>query len=212
MKVLLFALVVLGTFSQGIKFAYEAEECPAGYVDDCARNNWCCPTEWLGDGTCMDGKVDLNCNLSCYEEEKADCETPAVDNQCPADGCGGDKSTCYCSLTECHCVECASGLESLCNWNEVCDTDEEVCKKWWASLFGATAVYSEPDGTHTVNLPVVSLALLSGFGLVCCLCACSMATWVYTLRHNIPFVRLTEEHKPQYNATKTEDDELEDEV
>tara|TARA_X000000368_G_C22934536_1_gene669269 strand:+ start:49 stop:957 length:909 start_codon:yes stop_codon:yes gene_type:complete len=52
----------------------ECSDCSEGYLPDCNGDGDCCPESWVGDGWCDDAELGTACNLTCYEEELADCE------------------------------------------------------------------------------------------------------------------------------------------
>ena len=52
----------------------ECSDCSEGYLPDCNGDDDCCPESWIGDGWCDDAELGTACNLTCYEEELADCE------------------------------------------------------------------------------------------------------------------------------------------
>ena len=52
----------------------ECTDCSQGYLPDCNGDGDCCPENWIGDGWCDDAELGTACNLTCYEEELADCE------------------------------------------------------------------------------------------------------------------------------------------
>jgi hypothetical protein len=49
------------------------DECPDGFVDDCAGDGDCCPESWIGDGfeDCED--QFFGCDLTCYDNDGGDC-------------------------------------------------------------------------------------------------------------------------------------------